>query len=76
MEAAGNISTEERDTCIDIEGEYVTEREETRMQLTGGKEILSGTTIGQHSHTGRTHRVTWVRTVFQTRGYTRLHNGA
>ena len=40
---AGHISSEDRDTVIQIEGEHGTEREEPGRQLMDGKGIRSGT---------------------------------
>ena len=42
-EIAGHISSEDRDTDIEVEGEHGTEGEETGRQLMGGKEIRLGT---------------------------------
>ena len=50
-ENAGHISSEDRDTDIEIEGEHGTEWEETGRQLMDGKEIRPGTqTLATHSY--------------------------
>ena len=60
-EAAGNISTEERRMCIEIEEEHGALLEDTRRKLNGWKEICSGTQNLETYTYKKSGRVHWER---------------